>query len=245
MQRSLFLILTLLLFTFFTGISQEQEKEENRLLFSEALALHLPQYNDKANKAYQQRNFKEGKRLFDSLTNNCLSGSYIDDFRLFNLRDKEVRLHDIHKPIYLITYASWCIPGKGAIPAINDIANKYKNNVQLVVLFWDTKAKVKRVSREFNKNVKVLYVDETQNHSSYVVKQLKHSLGLPTCFLIDSDHKIMDISRYTAVAYDTSIENALKKNFNQINEGIVSFLMKDVEARPQSDLASSHEEEEE
>ncbi|MDN3593862.1 peroxiredoxin family protein [Zunongwangia endophytica] len=244
MQRSLFLILTLLLFSFFTGISQETDKEENRLLFSEALALHLPKYNDRADKAYQQRNFKEGQRLFDSLTNNCLSGSYIDDFKLFNLKDKEVRLHDIQKPVYLITYASWCIPGKGAIPAINDIANKYKNNIQLVVLFWDTKAKVKKVSNKFNRNVEVLYVDETKNRSSYVVKQLKHSLGLPTCFLIDSDKQIMDITRYTAVAYGTPIENALKKNFNQIESGITAHLISNENNTLNSGIASKHEEEE-
>ena len=37
----------------------------------------------------------------------------------------------------------------------------------------------------------------------------------------------MDITRYTAVAYGTPIENALKKNFNQIDTGIAAYLIKD------------------
>ncbi|ORL45626.1 thioredoxin-like protein [Zunongwangia atlantica 22II14-10F7] len=201
--------------------------KKDKLLFTEALALHLADYNEKADFAFRQRNYKEGQRLFDSLTVNHLAGSYIDNFQFNDLNRKEINLYDFNKSIYLITYASWCIPGKGAIPAINDIAKKYRDQIQVIVLFWDTRDKVKKVSKDFNKAVKIVYVDETQNKSPYIVKQLKHSLGLPTCFLINEDKKIMDITRYTAVAYGTPIENALKKNFNQIDTGIAAYLIKD------------------
>ncbi len=200
---------------------------KDKVLFTEALALHLADYNEKADFAFRQRDYKEGQRLFDSLTVNHLAGSYIDNFQFNNLNRKEINLYDFNKSIYLITYASWCIPGKGAIPAINDIAKKYRDQIQVIVLFWDTRDKVKKVSKDFNKAVKIVYVDETQNKSPYIVKQLKHSLGLPTCFLINEDKKIMDITRYTAVAYGTPIEKALKKNFNQIDTGIAAYLIKD------------------
>ena len=236
----------LLIFLSLSASSVSAQKTDtinkDKVLFTEALALHLADYNEKADFAFRQRDYKEGQRLFDSLTVNHLAGSYIDNFKFNNLKGKEVDLYDFEKSIYLITYASWCIPGKGAIPAINDIASKYRNKVQVVVLFWDTREKVKKVSKEFSNAVDIVYVDETKNKSPYVVKQLKHSLGLPTCFLINNDKKIMDITRYTAVAYGTPIENALKKNFNQIDEGITSFLIKDDETISKSRLASSNKE---
>ncbi|MCL6217334.1 TlpA family protein disulfide reductase [Zunongwangia pacifica] len=229
MKQSLCAILISLLFNTYFLSAQETKtdsiKDKDKVFFSEALALHLADYNDKANFAYRKRDFKEAQRLFDSVTVNHLAGSYINNFKFNTLKGKEVHLYDFDKSIYLITYASWCIPGKGAIPAINEIAKKYKDQIQIVVLFWDTRDKVKKVSKEFNGDVKIVYVDETQNKSPYVVKQLKHSLGLPTCFLINKDKRIEDITRYTAVAYGTPIENALKKNFNQIDEGITSYLI--------------------
>lgn len=244
------LLCILLIFLFFNAVSiSAQEKKtdsiKDKVLFTEALSLHLADYNEKADFAYRQRNFKKAQHLFDSITVNHLTGSYINNFKFHNLRGKEVCLYDFDKSIYLITYASWCIPGKGAIPAINEIAKKYKDQIQIIILFWDTRDKVKKVSKEFSNTVNIVYVDETQNRSPYVVKQLKHSLGLPTCFLINKDKRIEDITRYTAVAYGTPIENALKKNFNQIDEGITSHLINSEDTKVmKSQLASGKDKKE-
>ena len=247
MKQSL-CILLIFLSSNVVSISAQQQKTDSikdKLLFTEALALHLADYNDKADFAYRERNFKKAQRLFDSITANHLIGSYINNFKFYNLRGKEVRLYDFDKSIYLITYASWCIPGKGAIPAINEIAKKYKDQIQIIILFWDTRDKVKKVSKEFSTTVKIVYVDETQNKSPYIVKHLKHSLGLPTCFLINKDKRIEDITRYTAVAYGTPIENALKKNFNQIDEGITSHLINSEDTKVmKSQLASGKDKKE-
>lgn len=228
--------------TLVSAQQKETDSIKDKVLFTEALALHLADYNNEADFAYRQRDFKKAQRLFDSVTVNHLAGSYINNFKFNNLKGKEIHLYDFTKSIYLITYASWCIPGKGGIPAINEIAEKYRDQIQIIVLFWDTRNKVKKMSKEFSPSVDIVYVDETLNKSPYVVKQLKHSLGLPTCFLIDNDKKIMDITRYTAVAYDTPIENALKKNFNQIDKGITSFLINDNKAISKSRVVNSKQE---
>ncbi len=46
------------------------------------------------------------------------------------------------------------------------------------MLFWDKRETAKELSKQFNSHIEVLYVDETTNRHSYVVENMKHSLGL-------------------------------------------------------------------
>lgn len=201
------------------------QQEETKVLFSEALAMHLPKYEKNSQKAYRQRNFVEGKRLFDSLVNFGLKGTFMDDFRFRKLNGKETALSDFKKPVYLITYASWCVTSKGEIPALNQLAKKYQNEVKFVVLFWDDKKTARSSSRPYNEFVDIVYVDELSNKSSYVVSQLKHSLGLPTTFLLDPDKKILDIRRGVTHSYAVDKERSFNLNYDVIKEGITNHLL--------------------
>ena len=60
--------------------------------------------------------------LFDSLINNVVNRSYLDNFKVRKISGRKTELNDFEKPIFLMTYASWCTPGSGEVPALNDIA---------------------------------------------------------------------------------------------------------------------------
>lgn len=212
-----------------------QQKENDKISFSEALALHLPSYKQKAEKAYRLRNFEEAKVLFDSLVNYKLAGSFMDDFGFKNLKGKEVYLSKFKKPVYLLTYASWHVPGKGELPALNKLAEKYSKEIDFVVVFWDEKKTVKDLSKKFNQHISVLYVDETENEGAFVVQQLKHSLGLPTCFLLNEEKQIMKIKRSVFHPYGISEKESFDMNYEAIEEGIANHLLK--QERSGMDLA--------
>ncbi|MGM0934094.1 MAG: TlpA family protein disulfide reductase [Bacteroidota bacterium] len=212
-----------------------QQKENDKISFSEALALHLPSYKQKAEKAYRLRNFEEAKVLFDSLVNYKLAGSFMDDFGFKNLKGKEVYLSKFKKPVYLLTYASWHVPGKGELPALNKLAEKYSKEIDFVVVFWDEKKTVKDLSKKFNQHISVLYVDETENEGAFVVQQLKHSLGLPTCFLLNEEKQIMKIKRSVFHPYGISEKESFDMNYEAIEEGIADHLLK--QERSGMDLA--------
>ncbi|HEY9183750.1 MAG TPA: TlpA disulfide reductase family protein [Salegentibacter sp.] len=217
----------LLVFLLFFSIKGwPQQNENNEISFSKALALHLPSYKKKAEKAYRLRNFNEAKVLFDSLVNYKLAGSFMDDFGFKNLKGKEIYLSKFKKPVYLLTYASWHIPGKGELPALNELAKKYSNEIDFVVVFWDDKKTVKNLSKKFNHYISVLYVDETENEGAFAVKQLKHSLGLPTCFLLNEEKQIMKIKRSVFHPYGISKKESFDMNYEAIEEGIANHLLK-------------------
>ncbi|HSP11143.1 MAG TPA: redoxin domain-containing protein [Salegentibacter sp.] len=206
--------------------SWSQHEESSKISFSEALANHLPSYKQKADKAYRLRNFEEAKVLYDSLVNHKLTGSFMDDFSFKNLKGKEVYLSKFQKPVYLLTYASWHIPGKGELPALNELAEKYSDEIDFIVVFWDEKKTVKDLSKNFNQHISVLYVDETENEGAFVVRQLKHSLGLPTCFLLDDQKQVMGITRNVIHPYGISKEKSFKMNYDAMKNGIANHLLR-------------------
>ena len=216
----------LLLFFIIFGLNiQAQTEKSDKLFFSDALVMHLPKYNKEAKAAYRHRRFEKADRLFDRLVETKLKGTYIDNFKFLNLKGKEVALYDYKKPVYLLTYASWCIPGKGEIPALNELADKYRDKIDFVILFWDKKETARKLSKQFNSHINVLYVDENRNKHSYVIENLKHSLGLPTCYLIAGDRKIMDVERSVFHPFNTSKEESFQLNYEAIDSAISNNLI--------------------
>ncbi len=205
----------------------QQEKLQDKSYFSEELYMHLSDYNRKADLAYRFNDYDKGKELFESFIQDHLEGSYMDDFKFQGLNKKEVNLYNYKNPVFLITYASWCIPSKGEIPAINKLASEYKDKIDFVILFWDKKDKAKELSKKFSSDISVVYVDESKNQGAYVVKQLKHSLGLPTCFLLDENKQIMDIRRSVFPSFQTEDEEAYRENYIALEASISKNLIKE------------------
>ncbi|WP_037314622.1 TlpA disulfide reductase family protein [Salegentibacter sp. Hel_I_6] len=218
-------ILLLLFFIVFGLNLQAQTEKSDKLYFSEALNMHLSKYNSKAEAAYKYRKFEKAEKLFDTLIDTKLKSTYIDNFKFLTIKRKEIALYDFKKPVYLLTYASWCIPGKGEIPALNELAKKYQDKIDFVILFWDKRETVKELSKQFDSHINVLYVDETKNNHSYVVKNLKHSLGLPTCYLISGNKQIMDIQRSVFHPFNISKEESFKLNYESMNSSITNNLI--------------------
>ncbi len=226
------LLTFLLIFTVQFTFSQEEEK----MLFSEALAMHLPKYETKAKAAYMYRDFEKATQLFDSLVKNHLNGSTMDNFKFNRLKkSSSVSLYDFKKPVYLITYASWCVTTKGEIPALNELAEKYNGKIDFVVLFWDTPKATKRAAKDYNKYINILYVDEMENKDAFVVSQLKHSLGLPTVFLLNEKKEIQDIRRGVTHSLQKSLQESKDVNYNSIYDGIANHLLSGGSLGPQLD----------
>lgn len=232
-----FLLLFLILYLAQPAFGQQEEK---KIFFSEALSLYLPKYEKKAIKAYSRRDYDRGKVLFDSLVAFELNGSYMDNFKFKQLNGKEIAFYGFKKPVYLITHASWCITSEGEIPALNQLVRKYSDKIDFVVLFWNDRRTTKKMAKAYHKDIKILFVDEIQNNDSYVISQLKHSLGLPTTFLIDSNKKILDIRRGVTHPYGKSFEKSFDMNYNSIYDGISNQLLEEKVNFPIKDPVASN-----
>lgn len=210
-------LLYLFLLISFSALSQNIEPEP---LFSKVIGENIKKYRVNSQQAYLNNDLDRADFLFDSLINHVVNGSYLDNFKVKKISGAKTELNDFEKPIFLMTYASWCIPGSGEIPALNDIAKKYHKEIDFIILFWDSKDKVKKVSREYNKYIQIVYVDEKENTNDHLVETLKHSLGFPTSFFINNNKMIVDVRRGVLHHYNEKYSISFELNYKSFLNGI-------------------------
>lgn len=232
MKKSL-LTLAIIVFTF--GFSFAQEVAT--VSFSDAMKTNLKSYNAACNNAFEKRDLAEGQRLFEDFVDTKLVGTQFDDFTIKSLRSKDVQLSKINKPVYMVTYATWCVINKGEITALNKIANEL-NNVQFIVLFWDKEANVKKVANQFDSAIKVCYADETTNNVSRIVATLKHTLGFPTTYFLDENKNVVSIKRVSSeYKPKNTMDQAVTFSYENLKRDINSSILN--KRKPNSTLVAN------
>ena len=224
----------ILLFTISFFGFQTLTAQDSIVYFSDAIKSNIRKYNMQSDREFEKGNIAEGRALFDSLVQNILVGSKFDDYSFKSVNSKKVKLSQLKKPVFIITYASWCVINKGEIPALNKIAKDYSKDIQLIVVFWDTKNNMKKIARQFNNNIKVCYANESYKNDAKVVSTLKHTLDFPTSYFLNSELDVIDIKRGgVPIPRKTAFKKALEINYNIFNERVVGFLSKSESSKEQ------------
>jgi thiol-disulfide isomerase/thioredoxin len=210
-------LLLLFLLASFNALSQDYGPVR---LFSYVIGKNIKSYTYKSQIAYDEGNIEYAEFLYDSLISNVVVNTYMDNFKVNKFSGKKIELYDFKKPIFLMTYASWCTPGVGEIPALNKIAEEEYNHVDFIVLFWDSKEKIRKIARKYSNKINIVYVDELENNNDHVIETLKHSLGLPTSFFIDEKRKILDVRRGVLHQFNEEFSLSFELNHNAFQNGI-------------------------
>ena len=201
--------------------------QDTIVYFSDAIKENIVPYKRASNKAYESNNIKEGKNLFDSLVKTKLIGTKFDDFNLKVYKKKNVKINRIYKPIFIITYSSWCVIPKGEIPALNILAKEHRDDIQFIVVFWDKKNDIKNIANKFNDHIKVCYANEYYARDSHIIATIKHTLGFPTSIFIDENKYVINIKHFdNTIKLKTPIKEAIINSYNyfskDINENLVN-----------------------
>lgn len=222
------LLLLILLISFF---AQSQQMEQKPLL-SDNIGKNIKNYRIQSTLAFHDKRYDEADALFDSLVKNVINGSRMDNFTARKLSGRKVEFDAFNKPVFLITYATWCTPGIGEIPALNEVAKKYSKHIDFVVLFWDKRANVKKATRKYNSKINILYIDEADNKHCRVIRILKHSVGFPSSFFIDRDKIVVDMRRGILHPYQEDYSVSYDLNYNAFTKGV--SLLKSISETPEN-----------
>jgi thiol-disulfide isomerase/thioredoxin len=214
----------------FTIVFSQQKAE----LFSVEIKKHYKKFVNSSNIAYENGDVEKGQKLYDSLVKNYLVGTKIEDYTFKRVNGRKVKLNKLDKPVMIITYASWCVMNKAEIPAMNKIATKYKNDFDLIVLFWDKKSNIKKLANKFNNDVLVCYANESYLSDEDIVATLKHYLGFPTSYFINEKMEVVDIQRGSfQLPYKTPLKKGIEMNMAYFQKRITKFLLeKNVNSDP-------------
>lgn len=195
-------------------------------VFSESVKANFKKYVSLSNKAYNNKNYQIAENLFDSLVRNSLAGTHFDDFSFKRLGKSRIQLSKIDKPILLITYSSWCILGKGEVPALNNLAKEYKNKMQIVVVFWNKKKDMKRIARSFDSEIMVCYANDSEQKDIKAISYLKKTFGFPTSYLIDENMELVDIQKnFVKPENKVNMKISLDFYYHKFNSGLTSLIV--------------------
>ncbi|MDV6167997.1 TlpA disulfide reductase family protein [Flavobacterium sp. DG1-102-2] len=224
-------LLHLILFLLFSSTAISQAADDT-LYFSNAIKINFAQYKKESTLAFALGDLERGEFLFDSLVQNRLVGTTFDNISLKKSSGPRLRLSSVKKPLFLLTYASWCVPNQGEIPAINKLARQYGKDVKIVVLFWDRKDKMKKIARKFSGRITICYAHEYYKTDARIVAALKHTLGFPTSYFLDANRKIVDIRRCGVfkTLEKQQYQKSFDLNYNSYLEGLSTIMIKNPDA---------------
>jgi len=216
-----------LILRFFIGVllSFTAFGQTSTVYFADALKAHLKKYNAQSDLEFEKGDVAGGQALFDSLVKNYLVGSRFTDYSLKSVNSGKIKLSEIKKPVYLITYASWCVMNRGEAQAINKLSRQYAKKMEFVVLFWDKKSEAKKYGQWFRTGIKVCYANESYRNDANVVATLKHTLGFPTSYFLNTDLDVVDIRR-GGIPDDPKMtaRQAFARNYDLFNQRITEWL---------------------
>jgi hypothetical protein len=195
--------------------------------FSDALSEQLKSYKNRCEMALKSNKYEDLTFEFDSLVNNHLKGTVIKNINLRKLNNVVIKTDSLKRPFLLSTTASWQVKTEEEIEAINHLANKYKGQIDVILLFWDSKFETKKAAKPFSKNVIITYIDERENRHNSIINSYKHALGFPTSFYIDDSKKIVNINRggfYSKPS--TSQKTLFELNYEHYNSKLTQLILK-------------------
>lgn len=169
--------------------------QESKVYFDDALSKYLVPYHKESSVAINNYEFERAEFLFDSLVKFHLKGTYIPNLMLKKIPKGSIETDSLESPFLLITYTSWYNQKEEEIESINAITTQYKNQIDIIVLYWDSLKNVKKLKKKYNKDIILTYVDETKNNSENIVSTFKHSFGAPTCFYVSNTKQLVSINK--------------------------------------------------
>ncbi|HEX9827529.1 MAG TPA: hypothetical protein VGA80_13100 [Flavobacteriaceae bacterium] len=169
--------------------------QESKVYFDDALSKYLVPYHKESSEAITNHEFERAEFLFDSLMKFHLKGTYIPNLKLKKIPKGSIETDSLKNPFLLITNTSWYIQKEEEIESINTMATQFKNQIDIIVLYWDTLKNVKQLEKEYSKDIILTYVDETKNESENIVSTFKHSFGAPACFYVSNNKQLVSINK--------------------------------------------------
>ena len=180
------------------------------------------------NDAIHEGDTTTAKELTNKLTNNCIKGKYLSKHTFKTLNKELLSTESISKPMVITIAAPWCPPCWSEIDALNALVDKYDDQMEFIVLFWDKKNKVKEMVPKYDKRIHLVaskkpYL-ENQENPNYG-NDFKHNLGVPNSYIIDKEKKIVNFLM-GAVYPNKNInqEQANKKNIARLECAIQPIL---------------------
>ncbi len=198
----------------------QNERLQDSVLFSEALAVHHSDFQKKSSLHYHLGNYESSEQFFSSFVEKKLIGTIIDNFKVFSFKKDMNNIYELDKPFYLMSYSSWCVPSNGELDALAQLINEHSSWMDFVLILWDNKEDAMSFSKQFPTGMKVLYVNELYNTETKTIKMLKHKLGVPVSIAVNEDKTIINVRKNLQIHPSVDAEVAKKACYEAMSKDV-------------------------
>jgi thiol-disulfide isomerase/thioredoxin len=183
----------------YTSIAQSITSKKRMFADTEPI---IKQYLIDCNKAWDNKDEKRANTYYDSI-NRCITNSYLGNHQFKTIKGKSIDLGRMKRPCFITVSASWCAPCRAEIPALNKIAEEYKDKIDFIVLFWDTPKETIELATQYSKSINIVpsakrYKDDRHEIN---IGGFKHFRGFPANYMVSIDKQIV---KYEEGAMPTS-----------------------------------------
>lgn len=218
-----------------TSENQSETKIEKKL-FADTES-QIKKYREDSQKYWEKNDSENALKYRDSIKSVILN-SYIKDYEFKTVDSTNYNTAERKKPLFLQVTASWCAPCKFEVPALNKIVEKYSDEVDFVLLFWDTQSDLEKLAPDYNKDIILIPSQEKQSEPTAIIdiSGFRHIMGFPTNYLITTDNQIINFSQGAMIPTTFTDQNgkeititkedANQKNYERLETEIIDLLEK-------------------
>jgi thiol-disulfide isomerase/thioredoxin len=162
------------------------------------------------------------------LTANLLMAEIMPDFTLPDLNDRDVALQEIlhNGPVIVDFWATWCVPCKKAMKALNKLADKY-DSLTVVSVSIDAPKDIPK-AKTYLKSMNYKFINLFDSNQK--LAQKLNVVNPPYTVILDKNGNII----YTHEGYEAGVETAYEQ---KILELLIIEDVKPETAEPEQDKA--------
>lgn len=128
-----------------------------------------------------------------------------ESWQIMDMEGNQILFSSLNeKPVFLNFWATWCPPCVAELPGIIDLYNKYKDNVNFVLVSNENRSKVFKFAKAHNFD-NVLFYQNTSVPSDF------SSQSIPTTFIINKDGLVVVSEKGAARWNSDRIEEIIEK----------------------------------
>lgn len=157
-------------------------------------------YQDKGMELFKKGNEEALSQYLSDSIFALVKSSYIKDYQFTTVNGNIVNTKKIDKSIFLQVGGRGCAPCVAEIPALNDIVEKYHDQVSFILLNADSKEKLEKVKDEYHSKIQLVYLPKEENKDNtykdpYSFSGFKHLVkATPINYLVSKDRKIVEMT---------------------------------------------------
>jgi thiol-disulfide isomerase/thioredoxin len=185
--------------------------------------------------AYWDKQDSENALKYNDSIKALITDSYIGDYQFKTLDGSIYDSSNRTNPLFLHVTASWCAPCTFEIPTLNEIALKYQDQVDFVLLFWDNEEELSSFAQQYNDTLILIPSETKQDDATSIdISGFRHIMGFPTNYLITTNNQIIQFSQGASIPTSyinpdgeeitITEDEARKNNYERLEEEILNLI---------------------